>query len=427
MSRLVDHDVIVVGAGAAGLGAARALADAGASFIVLEARGRLGGRAFTDHETFGVPFDRGCHWLHSASQNPFVAIADRLGFAYDRDATNRARELVVDGIRAAPAERDRVLEEIRAAFAVADRAGEEGRDIAAGVLLDRTSPNFPLIEHWYGLMSAMHPDEISTLDLARYRDMREDWPVVDGYGALVAACGAGLPVELLKPVDCIDTTGSSVLVSGSWGKLSAGAVVLTAPSSVLAGGAVRFRPGLPARMCDALAACPTGAAEKVALLFEDGLPDLEPTSYADVFRPGEPGRSPVSFLVRPYGRPLMIAHLGGRFARDLERAGEAAMIEFVRDAVREGFGSGIAGRVAKVSATHWTSDRYALGAYSSMLPGKADLRRILAEPIGDRVFLAGEAVSSDAFSTAHGAWLCGVATAARALGSHPAGCDRLNY
>ena len=75
-----DVDVIVIGAGAAGLAAARRLIDRGLSVRALEAAGRIGGRAFTDQATFGVPFDQGCAFLHTARQNPFVESARRNGF-----------------------------------------------------------------------------------------------------------------------------------------------------------------------------------------------------------------------------------------------------------------------------------------------------------------------------------------------------------
>lgn len=78
-ARPVDTDVVVIGAGAAGLAAARSLRRAGRRVIVLEARTRIGGRAFTDRTALGAPFDRGAHWLHSAEDNPFLAEARRLG------------------------------------------------------------------------------------------------------------------------------------------------------------------------------------------------------------------------------------------------------------------------------------------------------------------------------------------------------------
>ena len=75
-----DVDVVVVGAGAAGLSAARTLTEKGHSVAVLEARSRIGGRAFTESNTFGVPYDHGCHWLHDESSNPWVKYGQDHGF-----------------------------------------------------------------------------------------------------------------------------------------------------------------------------------------------------------------------------------------------------------------------------------------------------------------------------------------------------------
>ncbi len=103
-------DVAIVGAGAAGLGAAKALQAAGKTFVVLEAMNRSGGRAWTDTETFGVPVDWGCHWLHSASINPMRAFADELGVSYlDRRVPWRVAE---QGTLLPESESDALLQEL---------------------------------------------------------------------------------------------------------------------------------------------------------------------------------------------------------------------------------------------------------------------------------------------------------------------------
>ena len=133
-----DYDVIVIGAGAAGLAAGEALAQAGVSFAVLEAKARVGGRAWTDERIFpGIPFDRGCHWMHSASHNPFREIADRLGVDYRRMGTRRSSGLYLSGEKADAATTRAAWDAVEAAFAAADAA------VAATALLSwprRTAP-----------------------------------------------------------------------------------------------------------------------------------------------------------------------------------------------------------------------------------------------------------------------------------------------
>ena len=165
---------------------------------------------------------------------------------------------------------------------------------------------------------------------------------------------------------------------------------------------------------------PGGAALEAALVGRqlaevlaapvEGLGD---TRYMDVFDPDEPGGRPINFMVNPFGHPLAIGQLGGPFARDLEREGRAAMVDFAQSALISAFGADFRKRILKAATTHWSSDPHVLGAYSCARPGRAEERRILSEPIEERLFLAGEAVSIDAFSTCHGAHLSGLAVAHR--------------
>ncbi|HUD52620.1 FAD-dependent oxidoreductase, partial [Parvibaculum sp.] len=133
----------------------------------------------------------------------------------------------------------------------------------------------------------------------------------------------------------------------------------------------------------------------------------------------DPARHAVSFQIRPFGSELAIAYLGGRFADEMEREGEAAMVDMAKSAIADMFGSSILGSVEKAVATAWSGDPHTLGAYASALPGHAEARPILSEPVGERIFLAGEAVHPSWFSTVQGAFLSGrdaVERAALAIG-----------
>ena len=122
------YDIAVIGAGAAGLAAGLALQAAGKNFIVLEARDRIGGRAYTDTESFpGIAFDHGAHWLHAAAQNPFTSIADGLGIRYSRNIDWSHRALlpaaaakpVADGL-------DEASDSLMGAIARFEKAGHAG-------------------------------------------------------------------------------------------------------------------------------------------------------------------------------------------------------------------------------------------------------------------------------------------------------------
>lgn len=414
MSREVD--VAVIGAGAAGLAAARTLRTNGVSHVLLEARPRAGGRAWTDTETFpGVPFDRGCHWLHSASINPLRAIADELGFAYKRKNSwaeralfRGSREVGADGVAEYGAAVERALDAVHA-------AGNDGRDIAAADVIDRTDPWHPLVAHLFSLITSGTPAEVSTLDSVRYRQTDEDFPVEAGYGALIAAHARGVAVELSTPVTHVDWSGKGVLVATGRGTIRARAAIVAASTSVLASGGIGFTPGLPDRHAEAIEACRLGCAEKIAFHLDAPLEGMKPGSFLSFMDEDGGTLTPLNCYVNPFGRPLLLAHTGGTTGRELHMAGEAAAIAYGLEVLTKCLGSGIRKRIKGAAATSWVADPFIQGAYSFARPGKADLRLHLAEPIGDRVFLAGEAVSPDFYSTAHGAHLTGIAAAEKAM------------
>lgn len=411
---MTETGVVVVGAGAAGLAAGLRLAERGVPFVVVEAKDRVGGRAFTDTAAFGVPFDHGCHWLHSASLNPFRTIADRLGFRYTEGSKFKMRRLLLDGRRADAATAEASWQALEAALDAVHAAGAAGRDVAAADVMPDPGRWRPLVDHWFGLFASQPPEKVSTLDLHRYRDTLENFPVLDGYGALVAANAASVPVRLAVRATRVDWSGSHVAVETSAGTLRAASAIVTLPTNVIAGGGLAFTPALPADVGEAFAACPCGSAEKVAFLLDRPI-EAEPDSGSTtVFQAGDPPRPPVALLVNHAGRPLVVGHIGGDAAAALERAGPAAMADLVAGALADAYGSDVRRRIVATVTTGWTSDPDIRGAYSCALPGKADLRARLAEPLGERLLFAGEAVSADFFSTAHGAHLTGLAAADRA-------------
>lgn len=403
-----DVDVAIVGAGAAGLAAARRARDFGLSFALLEAKDRVGGRALTDTTTFGTPWDRGAHWLHSAAHNPLTRVAEALGQPYLRRESFRNRNLHLGGRWASAEEREDCNREMDEAFDAVEALGARGLDVAASEALDRSGRWYRLVEHVHEAISAFPPERISALDLHRYCDTGENWPLIRGYGALIEAYGASLPVSLSTPVTEVDRAGKGVALSTSRGTVKARAAIVTVSTNVLASGRIRFSPGLPVALARALEGVPTGGANKVAFQFSRDVFGLPDTSYASFMDERDPSRHAVSFQIRPFGQELAIAYLGGRFAEEMEKAGEAASIEMARSALRDMFGSSILDNLVKVAATAWCGDPHTLGAYASALPGHAGDRARLAEPVDGKLFLAGEAVHPTWFSTVQGAWLSGI-------------------
>ena len=189
-----DPDVVIIGAGAAGLGAARTLMVQGVSVAVIEARDRIGGRAYTDHEIFGVPYDMGCHWLHVAQLNPFVDFAQANG--YQVYPARDDFQVFVDGRLATDENIDGVMDAYNGMTDAIGEAGIEDRDVSAGSVVSRRGPWAPLAEAWIGPWSmGKELDEFSCADWWNYED-GPDWFCTQGFGALVARYGADIPVKL---------------------------------------------------------------------------------------------------------------------------------------------------------------------------------------------------------------------------------------
>jgi len=414
---MTDIDIAIIGAGAAGLAAGKTCQALGRSFVVLEAKDRVGGRAHTDTRTFNTPWDRGGHWLHSASLNPLTKLADELGFDYLKRQSFAMRRLHLGGDWADDAARTECAAALAADFARSDALGAAGKDVAALEAFDTGGRWYRITHHDMEAICARPPKDVSALDYYRYGDTEENWPVVKGYGALVAACGAGVPVSLSTAVSEVDWSGAGVALVTPRGTVKARAAIITVSTNVLASGVIKFTRPLPVEMQHALGMIPTGLANKVAVQFSRDVFGLPDTSYAYMMDERDAARRAMSIQIRPFGQELAIAYLGGDHAVEMEAAGDEAAFAETRAALADMFGSDILRHVVKMEATHWGADPHTMGAYSCALPGGADLRDRLRDPVEGKVFLAGEATHAMWFSTVHGAWESGIAAAERAAKS----------
>ncbi len=397
-------DVVIVGAGAAGLSAAKSARSRGLSFVLLEASDRVGGRARTEDFGPGQRFDLGCHWMHSASLNPFVDIADRLGFRYRRkrgwDGPIHHRGAFLDDDQAR--EVDALVEADERAIAAAARSGNP----AIADVVNGHSPWAPYHAYWLTLDWSRDPDQVGVADVVAYDETDEDWPVVDGFGALVATWASDVPVTLDAPVRRVAMTRDGVDVETPRGTVSGRTVLVTVSTNVLACGRIAFEPALPQWKTAAAEALPLGVHNKIAIRLNEASAARPEPQYLTVMTRDHD--VPVALYVRPYGYDYVVASTTGRFAASLERCGRAASVDFLVEHLQAAFGSGIKGCLTdRVIATTWQGDPWTLGAYSAGRPGQAHQRAVLARPVDDRLFFAGEATSTDACCTCHGAYLSG--------------------
>jgi monoamine oxidase len=403
------YDVAIVGAGSAGLAAAKTARELGLSFVLVEASHRIGGRGYTEEFAPGIAFDLGCHWLHSASLNPYVAIADQYGFSYRKGTFPRALWL-----------RDRwASDEDQASYAAywarnhaaMVAAARVGSGLSIAEATERDHRWTPLFDYWISISTAADPDQVAVEGTVNYNDTDENWPVKEGFGALIARFGADLPVSLNCAVSTVDWGGREVALDTAKGRVRAKRAIVTVSTGVLGAGDIRFEPGLPNWKQAAIAALPLGTHNRIGLLFDRDVFDPEIPAGGGFMLPGE---DPIGFGIRPFGQNYVVAYTGGRHAVWLERAGTAAAVDLAREKLAKVFGSGIAKHMTRHIVTAWAGDPWTKGSYSAVVPGQAHQRVEMARPLDDRLFFAGEATSNEFFATAHGAYISGV-EAARAV------------
>ena len=407
----MDYDTIVIGAGAAGIGAGRVLQAAGCRFTILEARPRVGGRACTDANRFGFPVDLGAQWLHSADINPLVPHARAGGFelresSEDWGAGNASPWLSRDELGDLDAT-------VNAFFDELDAFDPCGADAPVSALLDGyrwQSVVHVMMTHVCGAA----PTQVSTADLAADCDSNVDWPIRQGMGALLAYVARDLPIRLDCPVDAIDWSGRDVRVMTRWhGSVRCRQAIVTLPTNVLASEAIAFHPQLPHEKRTALEDLPLGYNERIVVpLSGDALDDVGETflysSASDL--------DACHLHVRPFGKRCVSAYFGASGARDVAALDDEAATAVAADALASLFGNDLRCSIGSGMVTRWQHDPYALGAYSYARPGRRAARGVLAEPIADRLYFAGEATYPDHYGTVHGAFLSGEA-AARSLPS----------
>lgn len=432
--------VVVIGAGISGLGAARALHERGYDVSVVEARDRVGGRIWTVDR-----IDYGAHWIHGTEGNPITHLARTLeiptlfvggdstytgGWQHLKFRARGATALGDDEKRRSILAMDELLERL-------DHFRENAPDAdrfsvtEAVRAMQEANPHWTEaerkhmawhVELWARDDCAAGPDDLS----ARYWDEgyelfgEGDSVFWNGYGALVEKLAQGIDVRLACPVTRVTYGGSgsaAVRIETTQGELTADAVLVTVPLAVLKADVIAFVPPLPPARVAAVERLGVGVLVKLAYVFDDvfwpgnqyvfGLvDDADPATYPTM----------IINLWSSHRSPCLVILAGGALGRQLETMPEEEAHAWGLAMLRKCFGDRVPAP-REQHRTGWSDDPWARGAYTYMKVGSspADIRT-LQEPVGERVFFAGEGTSATQWGTVHGAYLSGLREAARISG-----------
>ncbi len=416
---MTDTDVIIIGAGVAGLSAARALTERGIDHIVLEASHRIGGRAYSE-QLKTTWFDLGCSYLHEGEINPFVDIARQSGFHLGEGERFAMKDTHVLHDGQPHAAHHAALAHNTAQFNASLDASLPTPDKSLADMLDWDHPVSAVQAHIMAGLNASDAQDQSARDfLASGFGM--DFPVREGLGRLVAHWGASVKVQLNTVVTAIDWQGNNIRVDTPKGTLTARAIIITVSTGIINNGYIKFTPSLPDKHLTAIQDLPCGVLNKIGVEFAHGVFTPQDAALVagwgvgwGVGWTGNEETAPASDDIATIDlnldgpAPQAVVFVGGSHGAYLERQGDAAMKDYATRKIAQLYGSKASNAITAMTATAWESEPMTRGSYSYARAGSNNARAHLITPIDHRIYFAGEAASLSHYGTCHGAHLSGI-------------------
>ena len=421
-----EVDILVIGAGVAGLSAAQTLEKTDYSVCLIEASHRIGGRAYSQRLPNSVWFDLGCSYLHEGEINPFVEIADDLGCMLgDGGRFEKSRtKMTVNGSDASVDELVSLNKLSNMCFVEMKNAKHNGTlaevdDIASYIDWDHRFSH--VYAHLLGGLNASDAHQQSVFDFLK-SGYGLDYPVVGGLGKLVEKWAFRFLDKVRLYLNCkiskIDWSGQRVSVTTSSGQIRAKKVLITVSTGVINSGNIVFFPDLPSPISNAFSNLPCGVLNKIGLSFLDNTFSENDSGWhvmlseENVLEP-----SVGSFDVNLDDGQQAVAFIGGSEAEYLEKKGEAALAAYALECIEQVFGSNIKTKINGYICSAWAGNSLTFGSYSYSKPRQSNSRKVLRQALEEKIYFAGEACSVQHFGTVHGAYFSGIQSAKKILNS----------
>ena len=403
-------EVAIIGAGIAGLTAAKVLKEHSLPFQLLEASHRIGGRAYSEQLSNNNWFDLGCSYLHNGIINPFVPLANEMKLSIDSNNgtlfDSNKTHYFSDGKKielGMPNPFD------RAHYNLLKAIQNSPIDKALTEVMDINDPYFPIHCHLSTSLNAADPDLVSSKDYQASIYEGPDYPVPNGLGNLVKEWGKNISVSLNTKVTEINWDGTSIKLKTSKGCIFAKKVILTVSTGILTGQDIEFKPSLPKETLIALDNLPMGILNKIGISFKKQLFSQKDQGWYVSW----PNNNNItekdigSFQVSTAGPQNVVVFVGGRYGKWLEDRGNKVMLDYAISKIESVFGSGCTQKIQNAITTAWASEPLTKGSYSYAVPGQSCARKQLSNVIDKKIYIAGEATEKNHYGTAHGAYFSG--------------------